>query len=314
MIEAPLWHDVSTYFRETFGGKVWKILVDTGIPCPHRAAKGGCSFCREETILPLSLPGGPPDIPRQIQLGKAALRRKYGRVDRFVVYFQRGSALAAPEPLLQAWLKDALEDPETVAVALSARPEHITIPVQLALATAVPRGEIFVDIGLQTASNRTLRRVNRGHTREDFARAVRYLGILPGVRSVAHVILGLPGEGDAENEATFRFLAGLPLHGVKVHHLQIIRGTPLEKEFLEGRFAPLDPDTFVRRLADGLECLPPAMVIHRLQGDQPRNWVVAPAWLLRKEEIIARLEAEFRRRGTRQGSRLEKERALGSRL
>lgn len=306
MTSTPLWYDVNAFFRETFGGKVWKILVDTGVPCPHRAA-GGCAFCREESILPGGIRLGPPDIPRQIRLGKAALRRKYGRVDRFVVYFQRGSALAAPEPQLQAWLKDALEDPQTVAVALSARPGDITLPVQLALAMAALRGEIFVDIGLQSASNETLRRINRGHTREDFARAVRCLANLPGVRSVAHVIIGLPGEGDAENEATFRFLAGLPLHGVKVHHLQVIRGTPLEKEFHESRFEPLDPDTFVRRLADGLECLPPTMVIHRLQGDQPRDWVAAPAWRLRKEEIIARLEAEFRRRGTRQGSRLEKD-------
>ncbi|MBP7866785.1 MAG: TIGR01212 family radical SAM protein [Acidobacteria bacterium] len=311
MIEEPLWYDVNAYFRQTFGGKVWKILVDTGVPCPHRVAAGGCTFCREETILPGQLSVVPPDLSRQIALGKAALRRKYGKVDRFVVYFQRGSALAAPEPEVRAWLRTALEDPETVAVALSARPGDITDPVQRMLAMAGPERVIFVDIGLQSASDETLRRINRGHTREDFARAVRCLAALPEVRSVAHVIVGLPGEGAAENEATFRFLSGLPLHGVKVHHLQVIRGTPLETEFLDGGFEPLDPETFVRRLADGLECLPPEMVIHRLQGDQPRKWVAAPAWHLRKEEIIVRLEAEFRRRGTRQGSRYQ---AAGSGL
>ncbi len=302
MTKNPLWRDVNSFFRDAFGGKAWKVLVDTGLACPHRNRTGGCVFCNEETLLP-DLSGHSRDIADQVDLGRAALCRKYGRVDRMVVYFQRGTALAAPRETLDHWLRAAFSSPGVVAAALSARPENVTPEALAALRPWAEKGPLFIDMGLQSSSDATLARIGRGHGAGEFARAARGLASVPGLLCIAHLVVGLPGEDDGRIRESFRFLSGLPLHGVKIHHLQVLRGSALGREYEERPFPLQTPETFVRRLADGLEVLPPDLVIHRLQGDQAVRWVLAPAWHLRKDALVALLENEFRARGTRQGSR-----------
>ena len=298
------WHDVGTFFRERFGAKVRKVLLNTGEVCPHRLdGSGGCAFCDELSILPEGIRAAPP-VGGQLRLGMAAAAGR-GHAGLFIAYFQRGTATAAPVERLRDWWGTAARTPGVAALAVGARPDALPPPVLGLLAETAGRLPVFVDLGLQSAHDATLARLRRGHDAACFAEAAGKLAVVPGVYTIAHMILGLPGEDAAMMRGSFRFLAGLPLHGVKIHHLQVVRGTPLEAEYRAGRLPVLAPEVYVPLLADVLEELPWPFVIHRLVGDQPAASLVAPRWDRAKGRILDDLAAEFRRRGTRQGSRFE---------
>ena len=233
----------------------------------------------------------------------AAVRR--GHAGAFIAYFQRGTATAAPVERLGEWWGIAAGTPGVAALAVGARPDALPAPVLELLAKTAGRLPVFVDLGLQSAHDATLARLRRGHDASCFAEAAVKLAGISGVLTIAHMILGLPGEDAAMMRASFRFLAGLPLHGIKIHHLQVVRGTPLEAEYRAGRLPVLTPEAYVPLLADALEELPWPFVVHRLVGDQPAESLVAPRWDRPKSRILDELAAEFRRRGTRQGSRFE---------
>jgi hypothetical protein len=299
------WHDVGTFFRERFGAPVRKVLVNTGQVCPHRLdGSGGCAFCDELSILPEGIRSAPP-VEEQLRQGMAAAARR-GHAGAFIAYFQRGTATAAPVEQLREWWGIAGRTAGVAALAVGARPDALPAPVLELLAETAERLPVFVDLGLQSAHDETLARLRRGHGAACFAEAAAGLAAIPGVYPIAHMILGLPGEDAEMMRASFRFLAGQPLHGVKVHHLQVVRGTPLEADYRSGRLPVLSPEAYVPLLADVLEELPWPFVIHRLVGDQPAESLVAPRWDRSKGRILDDLAAEFRRRGTRQGSRYEK--------
>lgn len=297
------WHDVNSFFRRRFGGKVGKILLHTGQECPHRFGTGGCIFCHDVSILPAGIRTVPP-ITDQIQAGRAALAARYP-AGRFVAYFQSGTNTAAPLPQLREWWETALACREIVALAVGTRPDYLSDGVVALLAEMASRKPVFIDLGLQSVHEPTLSRIRRGHTFQTFQDAIQRLALVPGVLPIAHLILGLPGEDRPMMLETFRRIGRLPLHGVKIHHLQIVRGTPLEEEYGRERFPLLGPEEYVQLLADGLELVPPAMVIHRLSGDQPREYLLAPMWAWDKTRLIRALAAEFRRRQANQGSRFE---------
>jgi radical SAM protein (TIGR01212 family) len=298
------WHDVGAFFRERFGGPVRKILLNTGPVCPHRLdGSGGCIFCDELSILPKAIRPAPP-LADQLQRGVAAARQR-GHAGGFIAYFQRGTNTAAPVEQLREWWTAALGSPGVVALAVGTRPDCLPPPVRSLLAEIATQAPVFVDLGLQSAHDATLARICRGHDAACFARAVEQLAGFPNVLPVAHLILGLPGEDRAMMAASFRFTARLPLHGVKIHHLQVIRGTPLEADFRAGTVPVLTPEVIVPLLADALEELPWPFVIHRLVGDQPAESLLAPRWHKVKNQVLEDLAAEFRRRGTRQGSKFE---------
>ncbi len=300
------WHDVGTFFRESFGAPVRKVLLNTGEVCPHRLdGSGGCAFCDELSILPEGIRAAPP-VAEQLRLGMAAAARR-GHAGLFIAYFQRGTATAAPVERLRDWWGTAARTPGVAALAAGARPDALPPPVLELLAETAARLPVFVDLGLQSAHDATLESLHRGHDAAGFAAAAGRLAAIPGIHTIAHMILGLPGEDAATMRNSFRFLAGLPLHGVKIHHLQVVRGTPLEAEYRAGRLPMLAPEDYVPLLADMLEELPWPFVIHRLVGDQPAESLVAPRWDRPKARILDDLAAEFHRRGTRQGSRFERE-------
>ena len=300
------WHDVGTFFRERFGAPIRKVLINTGQACPHRLeGSGGCAFCDELSILPEGIRAAPP-VEEQLRQGMAAAARR-GHAGAFIAYFQRGTATAAPVGRLKEWWSIAIDTPGVVALAVGARPDALPPPVLELLAETAGRLPVFVDLGLQSARDATLVHIRRGHDAACFAAAAGKLAAIPGIHTIAHMILGLPGEDAGMMRASFRFLAGLPLHGVKIHHLQIVRGTPLEAEYRAGQLPVFTPEAYVPLLADALEELPWPFVIHRLVGDQPAESLVAPRWDRAKGRILDDLAAEFHRRGTRQGSRFERQ-------
>jgi radical SAM protein (TIGR01212 family) len=231
----------------------------------------------------------------------ARLRERY-QASQFIAYFQSFSNTYAPVERLRALYDEALAFPEVVGLSLGTRPDCLGEEVLELLADYAAGSLLWLELGLQSAHDRTLAALNRGHDVACFTKAVEQAAAR-GLEVVAHVILGLPGEGPGEMAATAAYLARLPLQGVKIHLLYVVRGSALARLYQEGAYTCLSEEEYIRLVVDFVELLPPHLVIHRLTGDPHRGELLAPDWCLNKSGVLAHIWEEFARRGSRQGSR-----------
>jgi len=301
------WFSFSAYARKRFGTRVRKIPVDAGFTCPNRdgtRGAGGCTFCNNEAFSPsvLGRTGSRTPVPVRDQVEEWI--RKARRPGKFMVYFQAFSNTYAPVGKLKEIYDEALFHPDIVALAVGTRPDCIDLPRARLLASYAEKYEVWVELGLQTIHEETLRRINRGHTAEEFFSSVELLSGFP-LKICVHVILGLPGETREHHRLTARALARLPYHGLKIHPLQILEGTRLADEFRRGEAKPPTEEEFVLSAADFLELTPPTVVVQRLSADALGSTLVAPEWCRNKQRVIRLIEKELGRRGTRQGAVLE---------
>jgi radical SAM protein (TIGR01212 family) len=293
----------SEHLKARFGTRVHKISIDAGFGCPNRAggrSGHGCLFCD---------PGGSGavgierqlSIAEQIEQGKEVMRRKY-RAGRYMAYFQPFSNTLAPVQRLRSLYDEALAVDQVVGLAVGTRPDCVPDEVLDLLAEYHRKTYFWLELGLQSSHDRTLSWLRRGHDYAAFDQACRSARAR-GLRVCVHVILGLPGESRADMLATADLLAALRIEGVKLHLLHVLRNTPLGKQYAEGRFELLSMDEYIGLVVDFMERLPPETLIHRLTGDGPRDQLLAPLWSLNKWEVLNAIDAEFARRGSRQGSR-----------
>jgi radical SAM protein (TIGR01212 family) len=299
------YRDLNSYLRERFGARVQKVTLDAGLTCPNRDGRvgvGGCLYCNERGSGTGAWSQG-QSISAQLEEGMARLGRRYG-ASRFIAYFQSFSNTYAPVDSLRAIYQEALAFPEVVGLSIGTRPDCLSPEILDLLANLARERLVWLELGLQSAHDDTLKRINRGHDVACFTQAVEAIAAR-GLEVVAHVILGLPGEGPAEMAATARYLAGLPLQGVKIHLLYVVRGSGLEGLYQAGSYRPLEAGEYITLVADFLELLPPHLVIHRLTGDPHREELVAPAWCLDKSKVLKGIREELARRGSRQGSAWE---------
>jgi radical SAM protein (TIGR01212 family) len=295
--------DLNSYLRQRFGERVQKIPLDAGLTCPNRDGRvgvGGCLYCNARGSGTGAWARG-LSLSQQMEEGIARLGRRYG-AKKFIAYFQSFSNTYPPVERLQSLYREALAFPQVVGLSVGTRPDCLPEAVLDLLAEINRERLVWLELGLQSAHNATLARLNRGHDVACFTLAVersaaRGLGVVP------HVILGLPGEGPQEMAATAAYLAGLPIQGVKIHLLYVIRGSALAGLYQAGDYRCLTEAEFVDRVVDFVELLPPRVVIHRLTGDPHREEFLAPAWCLDKTRVLQLIREEFARRGSRQGSR-----------
>lgn len=296
---------LSQHLRERFGEPVYRVTVDAGFTCPNvdgTVAKGGCVYCDNRSFSPnRRLPRR--GIRAQIDHGIEILGKRYG-VRRFLAYFQAATNTYAPVDKLRRLYDEALEHPQIAGLAIGTRPDCVGDDVLVLLAEYGKRMYVCLELGLQTIHDRSLEWMNRGHGLASFVDAVRRCTGLP-IELCAHVILGLPGESRDEMLATAEVLASLPVQGVKIHNLHVVRDTPLAEQYACGTARMLEFDEYVSIVCDFLERLPAERVIHRLSGDAPPNYLVAPQWCLEKDRILRAVAAELEHRGTRQGDRYD---------
>jgi radical SAM protein (TIGR01212 family) len=298
---ARRYYALSHFLRERFGGKVWRVTVDAGFTCPNvdgSVALGGCVYCDNRSFSPnRRLPH--VDVRTQVQRGVSILS-KYYNADRFLVYFQAATNTYAAVDKLRRLYDEALDHPQIVGLVIGTRPDCVPEPV-LALIEEYARSRyVSLELGLQSIHERSLTWMNRGHGAEAFAEAVeRSTG--RGFELAAHVILGLPGETHADMLATADALAQLPVDAVKIHNLHVVRDTPLERMYHAGHARMLEREEYVQLVCDFLERLPPSMVIQRLSGDAPPEYLVAPAWCLEKQALLESVQRELQRRDSWQG-------------
>lgn len=295
--------DLNTYLRGRFGVRVQKIALDAGFTCPNRDGRvstGGCLYCNARGSGTGAWARG-VSLAEQLRQGMARVQERY-QASRFIAYFQSFSNTYAPVAQLQALYDEVLAFPEVVGLSLGTRPDCLGDEVLELLAGYARERLLWLELGLQSAHDQTLAALNRGHDVACFSRAVERAAAR-GLEVVAHVILGLPGEGPEEMAATADYLARLPIQGVKIHLLYVVRGSALARLYQQGAYACLSEDGYVSLVADFVELLPRRLVIHRLTGDPHPQELLGPSWCLDKARILERIREEFRRRGSRQGSR-----------
>jgi radical SAM protein (TIGR01212 family) len=297
------YRSLASYLRGRFGAPIRSVSVDAGFTCPNvdgTVTTGGCVYCDNRSFSPTRrLPR--TTIRAQLDRGIGILNKRFG-AERFIAYFQAGTNTHGPlEKLRRVWA-EALEHPQVVGLAVGTRPDSVPDPVLDLLEEFGRRVPVFLELGLQTIHDRSLDWMNRGHHFDAFLDAV---GRCAGrqLELCAHVILGLPGESRDDMLATARALARLPVHGVKIHNLYVVRNTPLADSHARGEVRMLERDEYVSVVCDFLEVLPPEVVIYRLSGESPPDYFVAPAWALDKPALLRAIDAELARRDSRQGAR-----------
>ncbi|MDP4160705.1 MAG: TIGR01212 family radical SAM protein [Bacillota bacterium] len=300
------YHTFNEHLRETFGGKIFKVSLDAGFTCPNRdgtLGKGGCIYCSARGSGDFAGKQG-QSIHNQFIDVTERMKKKWPSAS-YIAYFQAYTNTYAPVKRLREVYEEALEEENVVGLSISTRPDCLPGDVLDYLEELNQRTYLWVELGLQSIHDRTMESIGRGH---DYAQFVKGLDQLRarGIRVCAHVILGLPGETKAEMMATGKAVAKLPLQGVKLHLLHVLRGTPLGVMYQHEPFALMTKDEYVSLVVDILEILPPEMVIHRLTGDGPPEELIGPLWSRKKWEVLNAIDAELERRDTWQGKRTKK--------
>lgn len=299
------YYPYSQYLKDKFGLKIYKVTLDGGFTCPNRdgtKAIGGCTFC-DTTGSSSRAQDRRDSITDQILKNIEKQRKRFG-ADKFVAYFQSYTNTYAPIERLKSLYDEAMAaHPDIMGLAISTRPDCVDEEKLALIASYEATGRyISVEYGMQTIHNRSLERVNRAETHQDFLDAYALTRQF-NLDHCIHIILGMPGESHADMMATADEMARLNVMGVKIHLLCAMEHTPLAKDYLEGRWKPLEQQEYINLVCDFIERLRPDCVIHRVAGNGHHQHVVAPLWLQRKLELMNEIDAEFARRGSRQGSR-----------
>ena len=301
-----LYKNLSGYFRENYGKRLGKICIDGGFSCPNRdgvCGNGGCIYCGER--------GAGEHIEPTLSIGeqvRSALENA-ARDDLFVAYFQNFTNTYADVDTLKARYDAALIDKRIRVLAIGTRPDCIDEEKAALIASYKEKVDVWVELGLQTSSDATAEVINRGYKTEVFDRAVEILHS-HGIPVVAHMIIGLPGEGESEALATAEHLAKKALFGVKLHSIYVMEGTALADMYSRGEYTPPSLDEYAKIAAKALAVIPAETVIHRLTGDCPRELLIAPDWNADKHKIIEKIKEYMEENALKQGVHYKKPSAV----
>ena len=292
--------------RRRFGGRVQRVSIDAGFTCPNvdgAVARGGCNFCDNRSFSP-SRRVRLKQVRRQLTDGIKTVRRRYDKVEGFIAYFQPATNTYAPVEQLAEVYQLALScDDQVVGLAIGTRPDCAPDSVLQLVASLSRQTYVSLEYGMQTIHDAGLRWMNRAHTHQSMINAIdRSRG--RGFECCAHVILGIPGESHEMMMQTAEEIGRLGFDAVKLHNLYAVQGTPLGEQVLAGEVAMMNREEYIETVVDFLERIPPRVVVERVSGDAPPSFLIEPKWCLEKSAVRLGIENEFRRRGTKQGSRL----------
>lgn len=298
-----LYNDYSSYLRGVFGCKVQKISVNAGFTCPNRDGTkgwGGCTYCNNQTFNPEYCDGG-KSVLQQVEEGKAFFSRKYPSM-KYLAYFQAYTNTYGETASLIRKYEDALSVDGVVGLVIGTRPDCMPDELLSYLSSLARQTYVMVEYGIESTDDAMLARINRGH---DFATAADAVCRTAdaGVNVGAHIILGLPGDTRETILGQPARLSALPLVTLKLHQLQIIRGTRMAREYAEcpQHFRLFDVDSYIDTAIDYVERLRPDIVVERFVSQSPRELLVAPDWKLKNYEFVEKLKKRMAERKTFQG-------------
>ena len=296
------YYSFNRYLKERFGTRVARIPVNLNLGCPNRDGRistGGCIYCDHtgSGVADASLP-----IEEQVKVGIQRIGRRY-KTEKFMVYFQAFSNTYAPPEKLKELYNRALIDERIVGIIIGTRPDLVCDEILKLIASYKEKYEVWIEYGLQSCHYQTLKLINRGHGPSSFINAV-LKSKEKGIKVGCHVILGLPGEDKEDMMETARFISALPVDGIKIHLLHVLRGTALERMHREGKIKLFSMEEYVETVVEFLEHLREDIVVQRLTGEAPPDRLVAPLWCLRKAEVIQKIREKLKEKNTRQGTKL----------
>lgn len=303
MENQHLYNDFGSYLHTVFPWKVQKISVNAGLSCPNRdgtLGKGGCTYCNNQTFNPAYCRNG-KSISDQLEEGKAFFARKYPDM-RYLAYFQAYTNTYAATETLKQMYEEALNVPGVAGLVIGTRPDCMPEDLLAYLTDLGKRTYVLVEYGIESANDNTLRRINRGHSFAQACEAVERTAAC-GLPVGGHIILGLPGEDRDELLRQARQISALPLTTLKIHQLQLIKGTRMAREFAEtpDDFHLFSADEYIDLVIDYIEHLRPSLVLERFVSQSPKEWLIAPDWGLKNHEFTAKLRRRMEERGARQG-------------
>lgn len=295
------YNDYGNWLRKRFPFRVQKVMLDAGFTCPNRdGTKGwdGCIFCDNRAFNPSYCDPG-KSIRQQLADGKAFFGRKYPDM-RYLAYFQAFSNTYADVETLRRRYEEALAVEDVVGIVVGTRPDCVSDAVLDYLERLSRQVFVIVEYGVEGVNDHTLRAIHRGH---DFAcsRKAIELTAARGIFTGGHVILGLPGEDARESLRQATVVGALPLHVLKIHHLQVLRGTRLAGMYEKEPFPVYSVDGYIALLAEYISRLPASMLLERFVNVSPPKMVVAPGWGVKSSEFLRRLEEYMESHGLWQG-------------
>ena len=305
MWSGKRYHTLNYHLRARFGEKVMKISLDGGFSCPNRdgtISREGCIFCSER---------GSGDfagsrrltITNQFDQVRDQMSEKWTK-GKYIAYFQAFTNTYDTVESLKRKYDEAVEQPGVVGLAIATRPDCLDEEVVKLIAEYAKDYYVWVELGLQTASDQTADLINRGYQTKAYEDAMMLLKQY-NIDVVTHIIFGLPGETKQDMLSTVGFVRDQGSQGVKFHLLHLIKNTPMEQLYNEGGLQFMSKDDYIDVICEAVGLLDPDMVVHRLTGDAPRELLIGPLWSLNKWEILNTIDSELERRNITQGSLLE---------
>ncbi|WP_300409008.1 TIGR01212 family radical SAM protein [Lagierella sp.] len=295
------YNSLSSYLKNRFGEKILKVSIDGGFTCPNRLnGNRGCIFCGEDGAGEFS-GSRKLSITEQIDSQIKFLEHK-SKSSKYMAYFQSfTNTFASPETLKSKYY-EALNHPNILGISVATRPDCIDDNVLEILEEISKSHELWVELGFQSSKQSTVKLINRGYENHVFQRAVMSLH-KKGIKTVAHIIFGLPNESHENWMDTVRFVNSLPVWGIKFHSLYIYKDSLIYDYYLNNRFKILQRDEYIDGVCDAIAILSKDIVIHRLTGDPDKKKLFLPKWPVDKIRVIGTINKKLKERNIFQGAK-----------
>lgn len=296
-----LYNDFGSWMKKHFPFKVQKISIDAGFSCPNRdgtIARGGCTYCDNRTFNP-SYCHKRDSVTEQLEAGKRFFSTKYPEM-KYLAYFQAYTNTYSPTSKLRAMYEEALAVKDVVGLVIGTRPDCVSNELLDYLQELNKETFILVEYGIESANNKTLEYINRGHTFEcsiDALERTHSRGIATG----GHIILGLPGEDKNESIRQAKLISALPMDILKIHQMQIIKGTLLARQYNETPFHLYSVDEYIELIAEYIQHLRQDLVLERFVSQSPAEFLIGPKWGLKNYEFTNKLVNYLKQNGIYQG-------------
>ena len=293
------YYSLNDYLKEKFGEKVYKLSLDLGFTCPNRDGTldtRGCSFCLAGSS---HFASNGNDINEQIERAKELVLKKT-KAKKFIAYFQSYTNTYAPTELLKSVFSQVIAREDIVALSIATRPDCLPDEVIALLAELNRIKPVWVELGLQTSNEKSAEAIRRCYKNEVYKSAASALE-QAGIDVITHVILGLPNETKEDMLCTVDFAVSCGTKGIKLQLLHVLKGTDLCNDYEQGLFSVLSFDEYVDILFDCIRRLPKNIVVHRITGDAPKKFLVAPLWSANKKNVMNEIARRMEREDLQQG-------------
>ena len=306
MVNKEPFYSYRSFLNDYYGSNIYRISISLEFGCPNRdeSGKGGCAFCNDQGSAAVYIKSD-AELEDQVKTSIAYTKSRYGEKVGLMAYFQAYTSTYAPIEEIRRTFEIVLALADFKAVTISTRPDCLPEPVLEYLKELASRYDLWVELGMQTSNDTSLELINRGHNFEASKKAVVLLDGM-GIKVAAHTIIGLPGETRADFERTAFEFSKLPLSGIKLHNLHVVKGTVFESWLKEGSHGvyTMDEHEYAEELINFIRHLPPKLPLMRICSDTPNSILVSPLWWMKKGQFINYIHHQMKSRGVYQGDLL----------